>query len=60
MEHEGTSLEAAAERAMARLQAGDGGFIAVSSQGDIVMPFNTKSMFRGAADADGRFEVEIW
>ncbi|MEM1247394.1 MAG: isoaspartyl peptidase/L-asparaginase [Acidobacteriota bacterium] len=42
------------------LQAGDGGVVAVDAYGAIAMPFNSKGMFRGAADSDGRFEVGIW
>ena len=42
------------------LRPEDGGVIAVSSRGEIAMPFNTDGMFRGACDAGGRFEVRIW
>lgn len=42
------------------LQAGDGGVVAVDGYGSIAMRFNSKGMFRGAADSDGRFEVGIW
>lgn len=42
-----------------RLQPGDGGMIAIGQDGTIVMEFNTAGMFRGAADATGRFEVAV-
>ena len=41
------------------LQPDIGGVIAIDSQGNIVMHFNTPGMARGAADADGRFETGI-
>lgn len=42
------------------LNPGDGGLIAVDRQGAISMVFNTKGMYRGAANSSGRFEVSIW
>ncbi len=42
------------------LQPDDGGVIVVGSDGSIVMVFNTGGMFRGAANASGRFDVAIW
>lgn len=42
------------------LEPGDGGVIVVGSGGDIALEFNTPGMFRGAADANGRFDVAIW
>lgn len=41
-------------------RGGDGGLIAVSRNGDIVMAFNSPGMKRAAADSDGRFEVAIF
>ena len=58
--HAGRSLGEAADAALDRLEPGDGGLIAVGADGSIAMPFNTGGMFRGAADASGRFEVGIW
>jgi beta-aspartyl-peptidase (threonine type) len=43
-----------------RLPAGAGGMIAVGPDGAIVLDFTTEGMFRGAADARGRFDVAIW
>ena len=42
------------------LRQGDGGLIAVDSDGHIAMPFNSEGMYRGAADAAGRFEIAIF
>jgi isoaspartyl peptidase/L-asparaginase-like protein (Ntn-hydrolase superfamily) len=42
------------------LNPDDGGFVAVSRTGDIVMVFNSEGMFRGAADSSGRFDIAIW
>ena len=61
MEHEKLSLQQAAERVVHQvLRAGDGGIIGVARDGSIVMAFNTRGMYRGAADSSGRFEVRIW
>jgi beta-aspartyl-peptidase (threonine type) len=43
-----------------RLKPDDGGLIAVSSTGEISMPYSSAGMFRGAADSSGRFDVAIW
>jgi isoaspartyl peptidase/L-asparaginase-like protein (Ntn-hydrolase superfamily) len=32
----------------------------VDKDGSIVMLFNTSGMFRGAANASGRFDIAIW
>ncbi len=61
MTYGGATLQAAAEAVIhGELQAGDGGVIAVSKDGEIALVFNSVGMFRGAANADGRFEVAIW
>jgi beta-aspartyl-peptidase (threonine type) len=39
---------------------GDGGLIAIDSNGEIAMPFNTEGMYRGAANSDGLFEIGIY
>jgi len=38
----------------------DGGLIAIDSMGNIAMPYSSGGMYRGAADAEGRFEILIW
>jgi beta-aspartyl-peptidase (threonine type) len=59
--HGGKSLgEAVAAVIEDELAPGDGGVIALDRAGTIVMRFNTSGMYRGAADARGRFEVELW
>lgn len=58
MRYKGLSVEEAARIVVfERLKKDQGGLIAVSRTGDIAMPYNTKAMIRGAADARGRFEV---
>lgn len=57
----GLDLEAAARRLIFEILPADaGGLVAVGRDGAITMPFSTEGMFRGAADARGRFEVAIW
>jgi hypothetical protein len=40
--------------------ASDGGVVVVGRAGEIAILFNSTGMFRGAADATGRFELPIW
>ena len=42
------------------LDRGDGGLIAVDRDGNLSAPFNSTGMYRGLADANGRFEVAIY
>ena len=42
------------------LEPGDAGMIAVDKNGNTYMNMNTKGMYRGAADSDGKHEVAIW
>ena len=42
------------------LSPGDGGVIVLGQNGDVAMVFSTAGMYRGVADASGRFEVSIW
>jgi beta-aspartyl-peptidase (threonine type) len=61
MELLGLSARAAAEEVVfGRLSKGDGGVIVVAHSGEIALVYNSEGMFRGAADASGRFEVAIW
>jgi beta-aspartyl-peptidase (threonine type) len=61
MQFGGQSLaEAAHAVVFTTLRQGDGGVIAVDRDGTIAMPFNSTGMYRGAADASGRFEVRIF
>lgn len=57
----GLPLGESARRIVAgRLNPDDGGIIAVSRTGEIVLFYTTDGMFRGAADSSGRFEIGIW
>jgi len=42
------------------LKADTGGMIAVDKSGNHTYSYNSKGMYRGAADSDGFFEVKIW
>ncbi len=42
------------------LQPDDGGLIAVDRHGNLAAPFNSSGMYRGMADANGRFTVRIF
>jgi beta-aspartyl-peptidase (threonine type) len=61
VEYRGLSVREAAETVIhQKLDPGDGGVIAVGRDGSIALVYNSKGMFRGAADSTGRFEVAIW
>ncbi|MCP3979847.1 MAG: isoaspartyl peptidase/L-asparaginase [bacterium] len=61
MELGGLTLAEAARRVVHEtLSPGDGGIVAVGADGSIAMEFNSRGMYRGAADSQGRFEVKIW
>lgn len=60
MEYSGCSLAHAAAGTLSTLPKGDGGFIAVDSDGNIEMPFNSLGMYRAAADSTGYQEVLVW
>ncbi len=53
-------VEAAAQGALAPLKPGDGGLIALDARGRVAFVYSTDGMYRGVADAGGRFEVAIW
>ncbi len=61
IEYKGMGVAEAAEAVVhGKLEKGDGGLIAVGNRGEIALVFNSEGMFRGAADALGRFDVAIW
>lgn len=63
MEHKGMSLqEAASEVIHNRILKikGDGGLIAVDTNGAIAMPFNTEGMYRACRSSDGTQVVAIY
>lgn len=63
MEYKGYSLEVAAQEVIQdRIKkiGGDGGLIAVDTQGNISMPFNTEGMYRAYKKSDGTSTIEIY
>ena len=59
--YRGLGVEAAAREVIhGRLEKDDGGVVAVGRDGAIALVYNSEGMYRGAADANGRFEVAIW
>ena len=63
MEHKGLSLKAASEEVIHKriLEiGGDGGLIAVDSEANIAMPFNTEGMYRASKSSNGTEEISIY
>lgn len=61
MQFGGQSLAAAARAVVFdTLAKDDGGLIAVDRDGNLAAMFNSSGMYRGLADASGRFEVRIF
>jgi L-asparaginase / beta-aspartyl-peptidase len=63
MEYKGYTLQQACDEVvMKKLVAigGDGGLIAVDSQGNIAMPFNTEGMYRACKNNSGLSRIEIY
>ncbi|WP_456438441.1 isoaspartyl peptidase/L-asparaginase family protein [Psychroserpens sp.] len=63
MEHKGMSLKAASEEVIHKriLEiGGDGGLIAVDTEGNIAMPFNTEGMYRASKTSEGEEEISIY
>ncbi len=62
MSYAGMSVDAAAVGALADMerQGGDGGLIAVDTQGRVAMPFYSHGMRRGAIDAQGNVTVKVF
>ncbi|GMJ00056.1 asparaginase A1 [Hibiscus trionum] len=60
MEFKGISLKEAAAYVVDRAPPGTTGLVAVSSTGEVAMPFNTPGMFRACATEDGYSEISIW
>ncbi|MEP6704517.1 MAG: isoaspartyl peptidase/L-asparaginase, partial [Acidobacteriota bacterium] len=54
MKYKGLDLSTAASEALERLTeiGGDGGFIAVDAQGNVMLPFNCEGMYRGYRTED--------
>ena len=62
MKYKGLSLEDAARETIERLTEikGDGGLIAVDTQGNVTMPFNSEGMYRGYIGNDDKTEIDIY
>jgi beta-aspartyl-peptidase (threonine type) len=62
MEYKGMSVAEAAKTVLDKVAklGGTGGLIAIDRNGQIAMPFNTSGMYRGHADGQGKFIVEIY
>ncbi|XVF08892.1 hypothetical protein REPUB_Repub07fG0043500 [Reevesia pubescens] len=60
MEFKGVSLKEAAAYIVEQVPPGTAGLVAVSSTGEVTMPFNTTGMFRACATEDGYSEIAIW
>ena len=63
MEHQGLSLRRAADETIHKhiLElGGDGGLIAVDSEGNIAMPFNTEGMYRAFKTSKGKKGIAIY
>ncbi len=62
MKYKGLSLLEAAQEAIDHLTAinGEGGLIAVDSQGNMTLPFNSEGMYRGSIRSDGKINIEIY
>lgn len=61
MEYKGLSLKDAAAYVVEECAPkGTTGLVAVSTSGEVTMPFNTTGMFRACATEDGHTEVGIW
>ncbi|KAF4351527.1 hypothetical protein F8388_020733 [Cannabis sativa] len=60
VEFKGLSLKDAADYAVESIPKNTAGLVAVSSKGEVAMPFNTLGMFRACATEDGYSEVAVW
>ncbi|WP_347373846.1 isoaspartyl peptidase/L-asparaginase [Aequorivita sp. Q41] len=63
MEYKGLSLKKAASEVINKRVldiGGDGGLIAVDTNGNIAMPFNTEGMYRAYKTSEGEIEVKIY
>lgn len=63
MEYKGLSLEEASHKVVHKRLLeikGDGGLIAVDTNGNIAMPFNTEGMYRASKSSNGKEEISIY
>jgi len=62
MKYKGLGLEDAARETVEHLTSikGEGGLIAVDSNGSVTLPFNSEGMYRGFVTSDGQFHTAIY
>src|SRR5437762_4501192 len=62
MKYRGMKLQGAAQAALDTVKqlGGSGGLIAIDTNAEIALPFNTNGMYRGYVDPNGNFIVEIY
>ena len=63
MRYQGLTLTEAADQVVNEVlveAGGAGGVIAMDSQGEIAMPFNTEGMYRGSIDTNGQMTIAIY
>lgn len=62
MEYKMFSVKQAAEAVIEKIGAsgGNGGLIALDTQGHMAMPFNTEGMYRAAITRDGKMEIHMY
>jgi len=62
MNYKGLGLEDAARETIDHLAkvGGEGGLIAVDTNGNVVLPFNSDGMYRGFVSAEGQFQLYIY
>ena len=62
MKYKGLGLEDAARETIEHLTSmnGEGGLIAVDTQGNITLPFNSEGMYRAFVNTDGELKTEIF
>jgi beta-aspartyl-peptidase (threonine type) len=63
MEYKGFSLEKAMNKVVMKKLVkidGEGGMIGVDANGNSSLIFNSKGMYRGMRNSDGKYKVEIY
>ena len=62
MEYQNKDIKTATQETIDEIgkMGGDGGVIALDTDGNIAMPFNTAGMYRGAVTEDGEVMIEIY
>jgi beta-aspartyl-peptidase (threonine type) len=62
MQYRGLKLQQAAQTALDTVKqlGGTGGLIAIDTNGEVALPFNTNGMYRGYVDENGKFVIEIY